>query len=309
MFHGAMIGSDRLDKIASLLNHLHLDEAVDSMIRGVREDPANPQRLIELGMVLISVRRPSEAISVLEYVKTLDQQNPDIHGYLGQAHYFQGNIVQARESIRESLAVDPNNVPALNGLGMLEIDQGNYQEAEQALTRIIDTSSPYPPILVERAVARAHLEKFTEALNDLDRALRIDSTFVSALQSRAGIYDMMGKKDLADHDRQKLSSFSNAEGLLRLTTAKKWDIKMIHVRIGNSLLFNDNRGHGICETNDSYFFTVDHGSNRDDKFLGDEPDLGVFIWGVEAFTKNEAFFESMLSRDFNVFNSWRRGKG
>ena len=216
-----MTSSDRLDKIASLLDGLHLDEAVESMINGVREEPGNPQRLFELGMVLISVRRPSEAISVLEYVKTLDPQNSNITGYLGQAHYFQGNIVQARESIRESLAVDPNNVPALNGLGMLEIDQGNYQEAEQALTQIIDTSSPHPPILVERAVARAHLEKFTEALDDLDRALRIDPAFVSALYSRASIYDMMGKKDLADIDRQQLASFSNAEGLLRLTTAKK----------------------------------------------------------------------------------------
>ena len=84
---------------------------------------------------------------------------------------------------------------------------------------------------------------------------------------------------------------------------------MIHVRIGNSLLFNDNRGHGIGEVNDGYFVTVDHRSNGNDKFFGDEPDLGVFIRRMEAFAKDEAFFESVYSRDFNVFHSLRREKG
>ncbi len=215
-----MIDETIFQEVGPLIERLALDEAVSMVRKRVLDDPTNPDRMTELGIVLIQVRRAREAIETLKKAESYEPDNPDILGYLGQAHYFNGDHQDAREAIQRSLAQDPRNIPALNGLGMLETEEGHYADAEQALTKIIEDLGPVTRILTERAYVRYKLGRYDEGIDDCTLALEQEPNLV-ALQSRATLYDAIGRPDLADADRTTLLSYHNAASLIDLVQQKE----------------------------------------------------------------------------------------
>ena len=91
---------------------------------------------------------------------------------LRQQHY------PAAEAIyREILEKDPNNVTALNNLGILLAFEGKrMEEAMKLVSRAIEVAGPVPDVLDSRATVYIALENPDKALADLDDAIADEAT-------------------------------------------------------------------------------------------------------------------------------------
>lgn len=83
-------------------------------------------------------------------------------------HALQRDFDGARQWVNRALQADPHSADAWSLLGQIELEQGHAAEAEQALSRGIELRKGPSIEYAKRALARAQLDKFDEAANDLE---------------------------------------------------------------------------------------------------------------------------------------------
>lgn len=211
---------DAMAAAARLIETGSIQEAIDLMVDHTLDEPTNGRRIMDLGGMLILARRPAEALRVLEKAHEYLPGDPSLVGYRGQAHYYKGDHNAARADFDRSLETDPHNIAALNGLGMLQIDDEQYAAAEETFTRLMSAHGAYPPILSERAYARVQMGRIREAIADCTQALEMDPNFVPALRTRCSLYEMCGDAASARADQARLDGLYNAAHILDLVQRK-----------------------------------------------------------------------------------------
>ncbi len=95
---------------------------------------------------------------------------PGAHVNLAIIHANNGNDQAARAAIDSALAIDPDNAPALNQLGMLFRRNGNFGEAEAAYLKAVTASPDYALAHYNLGVLNElYLQRFDVALQHFER--------------------------------------------------------------------------------------------------------------------------------------------
>jgi tetratricopeptide (TPR) repeat protein len=126
----------------------------------------------------------------------LFQQAADLH--------LKGKLAMAEELYRELLTAQPGHVDALHFLGVLQYQQGRWNEALASIGAALSANPDFAPALVSCAAVLRALERPAEALARLDRALAIKPDYAEALYNRG-----LALGDL-DRRAEALSSFDQA---------------------------------------------------------------------------------------------------
>jgi len=128
---------------------------------------------------------------------TISGQNvSDAQGYAasGQALARSGKTQEALAEFDRALALDPYNVPALYGRGLI------YQAERQHEQAIVDftAANGLTPQRVEPLLARATsylaIDKTKEAASDLDEAVQADPNSAQAWSARGVTYERLGDR-------------------------------------------------------------------------------------------------------------------
>lgn len=162
--------------------------------------------LLEIGDIFMSIRRISRALPYLKQAEEIDPNHPDVLGLLGQGHCALMNYFDAKNYASLSLDRDPNNLNGLYCLGLIHIVEKQYPLAEKTFTQIINNHGNVPRVLLERASVRKQLDRKHEAISDCSQAIKSNPNFLPALSLRAGLYQDIGRVDLAQLDYETLSS-------------------------------------------------------------------------------------------------------
>lgn len=156
--------------------------------------------------LLLSCQRPGEAESVegnrlaakgdfgpaAERYRAATAKAPKearLHELLGNARWANGELQLAREAWLEAVQLDPKqSVEAQLGLSRLDAERNEVTAAVERATRVVDRWPERPDARVTRALAllqRADAGDHTQALADLDVALKMSPADPSALYARA----------------------------------------------------------------------------------------------------------------------------
>jgi tetratricopeptide (TPR) repeat protein len=120
----------------------------------------------------------------------------DAQGYAtrGQVLAKSGNNEEALAEFERALALDPYNVRALYGRGLIRQAAKDHQQAIEDFT----TANGLSPQKVEPLLARANsyfaLDKAKEAVADLDEAVQADPNSAMAWSARGTAYERLGDK-------------------------------------------------------------------------------------------------------------------
>ncbi len=212
----------------------HLSRATASLRRGLAGGQEQAEARVALGRVLLQQDSLAAATRILQDAATRYPDRPDVHLWLGKAHYAAGRYAEALAPLRQAtalqpalleahyalaealeatgqqaeaekayralLARDPVHHPgAWNNLGFLLLQQQRLAEADKAFAQALALDPDLTIALVNTASLRLMEGNFDAAKALLDQALKVDPVNTSALGNRALIAAQQG--DLAEARR------------------------------------------------------------------------------------------------------------
>lgn len=120
----------------------------------------------------------------------------DAQGYAthGQVLAKSGNNEEALAEFERALALDPYNVRALYGRGLIRQTEKEHQQAIEDFTAANGLSPQKAEPLLARANSYFALDKAKEAVADLDEAVQADPNSALAWSSRGAAYERLGDK-------------------------------------------------------------------------------------------------------------------
>ncbi|HMM90848.1 tetratricopeptide repeat protein [Bradyrhizobium sp.] len=128
---------------------------------------------------------------------TISGQNvSDAQGYAarGQALAKSGKTEEALAEFDRALALDPYNVPALYGRGLLYQAEKQHEQAIADFTAANGLMPQRVEPLVARATSYLAVDKAKEAASDLDEAVQADPNSAQAWTARGVTYERLGDK-------------------------------------------------------------------------------------------------------------------
>lgn len=99
-------------------------------------------------------------------------------------------------------------------LGNYQYDTGDCDSAVKSYSKSIELNGNYPQSLNNRAFTLMRMQRYQEALDDLDAALVLNPNYINALMNRGDIrnYYFNIDKQVAIADYEKIISFAGARG-------------------------------------------------------------------------------------------------
>jgi aspartate beta-hydroxylase len=104
-----------------------------------------------------------------------------------EAAYHKGDLVFARTKLRRVLETEPNNLPALNGLAGIAMQQRKYEHAVQFSSKLRDLQPNNVSVRHNLAVAMVQLGQREQACHELEMALQLEPDNLSA-RLHLGLY-------------------------------------------------------------------------------------------------------------------------
>ncbi|NJK64549.1 MAG: tetratricopeptide repeat protein [Synechococcaceae cyanobacterium SM2_3_1] len=174
-----------------------------SLVAGLRvsAQPRGPE-LYRQGVQLLQSERYSQALATFDRVV---QQNPRYApGYSGRcaAFFALGNGSVALENCNQAILLDPNLAVAYIHRGNVYLAFGDleaaFADAEQSL--VADPKVPMPGAFLILGQVALEEADFETALDELDKAILLDTNLAQAYQIRGQVYQALANEEAAIAD-------------------------------------------------------------------------------------------------------------
>ncbi|QHO72163.1 hypothetical protein ACH79_05580 [Bradyrhizobium sp. CCBAU 051011] len=116
------------------------------------------------------------------------------HAARGQALAKAGKTDEAMAEFDRALALDPYNVPALYGRGLIYQGEKQHEQAIADFTAANGLTPQRVEPLLARATSYLAIDKAKEAASDLDEAVQTDPNSAQAWSARGVTYERLGDK-------------------------------------------------------------------------------------------------------------------
>ena len=187
------------------LNARRYDEARAAFAREFSVDPASASAYFLLSTMLMHAELPELAAEQARRALQLDPKLPMGHFRLGEVALYKSDIALATEEFKQERAINPGYAPTYDRLGAVYIRSGQFNEAQQALTKAIslDVTSTGPFIQMGKVLLRR--EDATTATMYLRHAEKMDPANYITHTLLAQAYRKTGQEELAKHELELAS--------------------------------------------------------------------------------------------------------
>ncbi|HKY44609.1 MAG TPA: tetratricopeptide repeat protein [Pyrinomonadaceae bacterium] len=163
----------------------HFENAIPAMRLAVQRDPQNEAYHFRYGLLLIDSHAPAAGILRLQEALKQFPTSARLWLGLGIAQFTHGQNVEAENSFKRSLALDPKLVPALAYLGVTYAERGQYEKAIKFYEQAIALNPQLAALhyLVADTILKTSNPDTTRAEKYLKRAIELDPNLAAAYLS------------------------------------------------------------------------------------------------------------------------------
>ena len=174
-------------------------EAEQLLQRAIAMAPSDLGSRNALGLCLLRLERPEEALAQFDEILDLNSALPFAHASRGNASFALGAIGDAEASYRRALELDPSQGVALAGLARIAISRGAHREARELAEKALASLPGFPEAVMCLASAELGERQVNRAEVRL-RALLTDSRLAPVERAYAmGLLgDVLDAKSLPD---------------------------------------------------------------------------------------------------------------
>lgn len=180
-----------------------IEDAERLLKRAVEIAPGDIGSRNALGLCLLRLDQPAEALAHFEALLRLDPSLPFAHASRGNSLFALSNVREAEASYRRALELDPRHVVALAGLARIATSRGEHAEARQWAEKSLAVVPGFPEAVMSLASTELGERQFNRAEVRL-RALLTDSRL--APTERAYATGMLG--DVLDAKSLPMEAFA-----------------------------------------------------------------------------------------------------
>ncbi len=124
-----------------------------------------------------NISKLPDSVQILQYKMKLymNADDADTKNNLAMAYFRTNQLKEAKKELSSVLKKDANNFNALDGMGIVLIKEGNATEALQYLDRALKVNSKDMLLHVHRSVAYKQLKQNDKAASEMDKARALSS--------------------------------------------------------------------------------------------------------------------------------------
>ena len=141
------------DKAQRHFERAELNEAHETCLQALSQDPCHGRTLHLLGEICLRQGRPEQAVDWLVQARQAAAGHAGIRNSMGSAYRALGAHEQAFSAYQAAIELDPNLGEAHHNLGCLLSDLKRQQEAIQAFDRAIPSPLDWPKPTTTRGCA------------------------------------------------------------------------------------------------------------------------------------------------------------
>lgn len=153
----------------------------------------HPHALFLMGLSYHQEKRYSKAIEWFETaVTSKDRANqyPPTWHFLGWSNFYQGNLQKSKDSFENYLLIHPNECDSIFALGLIALEAGQLDEAEQLFTKSIELAVVEQQFEVQ-AKATSRLGDLFEERGEFDKAI---AQYDEAIALNPDLYESLYRK-------------------------------------------------------------------------------------------------------------------
>lgn len=162
--------------------------------------------MIEKGNQLLTAEKFAEAR--VEYEKAIavlgPENHPPILRGIARTYFQEKQTDKAVETLKQALAIKPDDVESLRLIVNLLVSQGKEPEAQQYIAKLPQGETVDPATLLNIGIKHYNDKKLDAAIAEFDRVVRENPTLADAYYYRGLAYLASGKTAEAKADFQKL---------------------------------------------------------------------------------------------------------
>jgi tetratricopeptide (TPR) repeat protein len=195
-------------------------EAEQLLQRAVALAPADLGSRNALGLCLLRLDRPVEALAQFDAILDLNSSLPFVHASRGNSSFALGAIGDAEASYRRALELDPHQGVALAGLARIASSRGSHHEAREFAEKALASLPGFPDAVMSLAAAELGERQVNRAEVRL-RALLTDSRLEPLERAYATglLGDVLDAKSLPD---EAFAAYTSCNLLLQQAYAARF---------------------------------------------------------------------------------------
>lgn len=177
----------------------HIDEAAGHYERSLTLLPGRPSTLVNLGAAYVLLRRPADALPLLD--AAVDVEPKDAHAWAqrGLVLTALSRDADAVASFDRALVLRADDAPTVFHRAMALNRLGRHEPALAAFDRLVEWRPDHAETWFRRGQTQQSLGAAADALASYDRALVLDATHAQAWSNRGGLLKDARRLDEAAH--------------------------------------------------------------------------------------------------------------
>jgi tetratricopeptide (TPR) repeat protein len=150
--------------------------------------PLNPNTWYQYGILEAQLGRTDSSLKKLQKALALDPDIPEGHFNLANLLVQTGQLDTAEAALRSALSIDPYDAAAYDLAGQVMARKGRSPEALYYFEKAIHLRPNYAPYLYDHALALVRTNRFDEAQEQTQAALRANPSFVEGHELLGGLF-------------------------------------------------------------------------------------------------------------------------
>ncbi len=179
---------------ASLLRQNDAKQAVKVLMSAVNSGNAGSITYALLGSAYMKIGNFEEGTKFFEKAVELNPDQNNLKTQLALSKLASGNANAAQGDLQDILEKDPNSKQAAVFITLIHMREKQYDKALEAAERLINQSPENPVGYNLKGAAFKALEKFTEAREQFEKALKVSPLYHSAAMNLADLEFKLGNE-------------------------------------------------------------------------------------------------------------------
>src|SRR5207302_2415122 len=185
------------------------EDAIEVLNEGLKIDPRRADFYAALGESYFTVGKVDKALKEFKTLISLDP-SPRSYVFMGLCYRHLGQYEEAKRYLKQSLSVDPNNLPALFNFGFIARKEGDYPLAAQFLQRALRLDKDYPEALFEFGSLKMDQKKYGEAVSSFRHFVEVSPNPADGYYKLALCERTLHQLDAAQRDMNVFTTLSKS---------------------------------------------------------------------------------------------------